>query len=86
MASTHWTVFITNAPAESLSPPEALTLARARWQIETLFKLWKSQARSTNGAAQTPGAYRPLRAPARSGNRGGGFPKTLAGGPRRRCN
>ncbi|GAC1459587.1 MAG: IS4 family transposase [Ktedonobacterales bacterium] len=37
-----WTLLITTAPPELLSLPEALVLARARWQIELLFKLWKS--------------------------------------------
>lgn len=37
-----WTIYITNAPADLLSLPEALVLARARWQVELLFKLWKS--------------------------------------------
>lgn len=37
-----WEVFITNIPAEQLSLPEAWQLARVRWQIELLFKLWKS--------------------------------------------
>jgi hypothetical protein len=37
-----WTILITNAPEELLSLKEALILARARWQIELLFKLWKS--------------------------------------------
>jgi hypothetical protein len=37
-----WTVFITNVPAERLTVREAVGLARARWQIECLFKLWKS--------------------------------------------
>lgn len=36
-----WTVYVTNAPAGLLSLDEALVLARARWQIELLFKLWK---------------------------------------------
>jgi hypothetical protein len=30
-------------PAERLTLQEALVLAHARWQIELLFKLWKSQ-------------------------------------------
>ena len=38
-----WTYYITNVPVELLSPAEALVLARVRWQIELLFKLWKSQ-------------------------------------------
>jgi hypothetical protein len=37
-----YTVFITNVPAQLLSPAEALVLARARWQIELLFKCWKA--------------------------------------------
>jgi hypothetical protein len=37
-----WTILVTNAPAAQLSLLEALALARARWQIEILFKLWKS--------------------------------------------
>lgn len=37
-----WNVYVTNAPKALLSLPEALVLARARWQIELLFKRWKS--------------------------------------------
>ncbi len=37
-----WTVFVTNVPAEWLTPEQAWVLARVRWQIELLFKLWKS--------------------------------------------
>jgi len=37
-----WTVLVTNLPPERLSLAEALVLARVRWQIELLFKLWKS--------------------------------------------
>jgi len=43
LALAAWTILITNAPAELLTVEEALILARARWQIELLFKLWKSQ-------------------------------------------
>lgn len=42
LALAEWTVLVTTAPAELLSLSEALTLRRARWQIELLFKLWKS--------------------------------------------
>jgi hypothetical protein len=42
LALCAWTIFITNALAEQLRIEEVLTLARARWQIELLFKLWKS--------------------------------------------
>lgn len=37
-----WTVYLTNVAAEQLNWQEAWVLARARWQIELLFKLWKS--------------------------------------------
>jgi Transposase DDE domain len=36
---------VTNVPAELLTPAEAVVLYRARWQIELLFKRWKSQDR-----------------------------------------
>jgi hypothetical protein len=36
---------VTNAPPAVLAIREALVLARARWQIELLFKLWKSEGR-----------------------------------------
>lgn len=42
LALCDWTVLVTNVPPELLSVEEALVLARARWQIELLFKLWKS--------------------------------------------
>jgi hypothetical protein len=42
LALAEWTVLVTNAPAELLSLAEAMVLRRARWQIELLFKLWKS--------------------------------------------
>jgi Transposase DDE domain len=42
LALADWTILITNVEAEKLSLQEALVMARARWQIELLFKLWKS--------------------------------------------
>ena len=42
LALVDWTVLVTNVPAEMLVLEEALVLARLRWQIELLFKLWKS--------------------------------------------
>jgi hypothetical protein len=42
LALAAWTVFVTNIPPELLSLEEALVLGRTRWQIELLFKLWKS--------------------------------------------
>lgn len=42
LALAEWTVYATNVPAEQLSVAEAWVLARVRWQLELLFKLWKS--------------------------------------------
>lgn len=39
-----WSVLITNVPEALLSLTEAFVLYRVRWQIELLFKLWKSEA------------------------------------------
>lgn len=39
-----WSVLITNVPQALLSLTEAFVLYRVRWQIELLFKLWKSEA------------------------------------------
>jgi DDE family transposase len=36
-----WTILISNVPQELLSIDEVLVLARCRWQIELLWKLWK---------------------------------------------
>jgi len=41
LALAGWTLLVTNAPPHVLTITEALVLARARWQIELLFKLWK---------------------------------------------
>jgi hypothetical protein len=38
-----WTLILTNVPPELLSLREALVLLRVRWQIECLFRVWKSQ-------------------------------------------
>ena len=43
---TEWTVILTNVPAIMLSFDAALVLLRVRWQVELLFKLWKSQLRA----------------------------------------
>ena len=43
LAWCDWMIFVTNVPAEQLSAPEMAVLYRARWQIELLFKRWKSQ-------------------------------------------
>lgn len=37
-----WNVCLTNLPVDLLTAAEAWALLRARWQVELLFKLWKS--------------------------------------------
>lgn len=39
-----WNFIITNVPAEWLSFDQILLLYRVRWQVELVFKLWKSEA------------------------------------------
>src|SRR5437588_9625032 len=39
-----WTILITDVPAKRLRFEEALVLLRERWQMELLYKLWKSEA------------------------------------------
>lgn len=43
LALAEWTLLVTNVPHELLTVREGLVLARARWQIECVWKLWKSQ-------------------------------------------
>lgn len=43
LAWCDWTILVTNVPAEMMTPQEAVVLYRARWQVELLFKRWKSQ-------------------------------------------
>jgi hypothetical protein len=40
-----WSLFITNVPRDWLSAPHIMLLYRLRWQVELIFKLWKSQAK-----------------------------------------
>lgn len=42
LAWCDWMILVTNAPEEMLTVREAAVLYRARWQIELLFKRWKS--------------------------------------------
>jgi hypothetical protein len=37
-----FSVYVTNVPPTMLSPQQVLTFYRIRWQIELIFKLWKS--------------------------------------------
>src|SRR5262249_32319015 len=47
-----WTVLVTNLPAGPLAIGGAWVLYRLRWQIELLFKLWKSHGRLNRSLGQ----------------------------------
>jgi hypothetical protein len=49
-----WTLLVTNVPEDLLSVDEAPFLLRIRWQIELLFKLWKSYARIDEWRSKNP--------------------------------
>lgn len=51
-----WTIFVTNCPPSLLSWKEVVVLYRARWQIERLFKLWKSYNHLADRDAQATAA------------------------------
>lgn len=56
LASADWNVYVTNLPVEQLSLEEAVVLAGVRWQIELLFRRWKSQGRIDEwSASANPG-------------------------------
>ena len=42
LAWCDWTILVTNVPVALATPEELLILYRARWQVELLFKRWKS--------------------------------------------
>src|SRR5919199_1409634 len=54
LALAAWTVLITNIPPALLSLEEALVLLRLRWQIELLFKLWKSHGKVAEWRTANP--------------------------------
>lgn len=49
-----WTLWCTNVPPELLSGPEVLVVARVRWQIELVFKVWKSAGRLAHSRSAQP--------------------------------
>lgn len=49
-----WTLFCPNVPPELLSGPEVLVVARVRWQIELVFKLWKSSGHLAHSRSDKP--------------------------------
>lgn len=54
LALCDWWLLITNVPAELLTPTEAANLYGARWQIELMFKLWKSQSGLASSRSANP--------------------------------
>ncbi len=54
LALAHWTIFLTNVPLALLKPAEVLIMARFRWQIELLFKLWKSDLQIDEWCTKNP--------------------------------
>jgi hypothetical protein len=54
LALAEWTLVITNVPEDRLSLREALILLRVRWQVELLFKLWKSHAQVDEWRSHNP--------------------------------
>lgn len=54
LALAGWTILITNIPATLLTLAEALILIKVRWQIELLFKLWKSHGKVDAWRSEKP--------------------------------
>jgi hypothetical protein len=54
LAWAEWTLVITNVPLAQLSPAEALVLLGVRWQVELLFKLWKSHGLVDEWRSENP--------------------------------
>lgn len=54
LALAAWTILVTSVPSDLLTLEEALVLVRARWQIELLFKLWKSLGRLDESRSAKP--------------------------------
>jgi hypothetical protein len=54
LALADWTIRVTNVPAAQLTVAEAMVVARVRWQIELLFKLWKSHGKIDEWRSANP--------------------------------
>lgn len=54
LAVASWTLILTNVPPEYVGMEEAVVLLRARWQIELLFKRWKSQGGLSRSRSRQP--------------------------------
>jgi hypothetical protein len=49
-----WNVLVTNAPAHLLGPREAFVVRRVRWQIELVFKVFKSEGKIDEARSRCP--------------------------------
>ncbi len=49
-----WTILLTNVPRRLLSLPEVVVMARLRWQIERLFRLWKEYGKIDEWRSEKP--------------------------------
>lgn len=49
-----WTIYVTNVPIALLTIQEVFILGRYRWQIELLFKMWKSDLEVDKWASRKP--------------------------------
>jgi hypothetical protein len=58
LALVAWTLYVTNVPSDRLTVTEALVLGRARWQIELVFKRWKSHGQIDTWRSGKPPAIR----------------------------
>lgn len=54
LALCDWTLIVTNLPVERLSIRDALIWLGVRWQIELLFKLWKSVGKINQSRSKKP--------------------------------
>ncbi len=54
LALCDWVLLVTNVPPEKLSSREVLVMARVRWQVELVFKLWKSQGKLDESRSEKP--------------------------------
>jgi hypothetical protein len=54
LALCSWDVVVTNLPVDRATAEEARRLLRARWQIELLFKLWKSEGQLADSRSHQP--------------------------------
>jgi hypothetical protein len=54
LALAAWTIYVTNVEVEKLSAAEVLKIGRVRWQIELIFKLWKSYGKLAESRSRKP--------------------------------